>query len=371
MSWTAANPTTAMSLQGLAHPHTASHPVPTNDFDNSDKDDDDGFGSDCNLFAEEDSASHPVPTNDFDKFDEDDDDGFRSDCNLFAEEDSERSSQPAPMKVLTRSIFSGQYPATDFSYIKARPLQLFDFQRPKQLQSPPPSNIFRTIKNVINFTDHQIPSLKHVFKDSLSMPFPNIISAHSRAYDHSIPNIEKNISRLNLSFSDTSLNETLTSADDVLTHSILYKTKSLLTSPISNHNLSEMIETVDKQSIHVQHRSDKTFKNLLTSVIDAPKITQSRRRKPKTGPTSNGSNRKDTYNEARLLRLLKYDQSQGQHVMYFKLRTERHFIIRFSSNRFSGFWLYERSADAKTTMPFNDIYLTTYHHAITIGPNDS
>lgn len=50
----------AMALQGLAH--TASHPVPSNDFDNYDEDDDDGFVSDCNLFAEEESELFSQPS---------------------------------------------------------------------------------------------------------------------------------------------------------------------------------------------------------------------------------------------------------------------------------------------------------------------
>ena len=225
---------------------------------------------------------------------------------------SPQLSQPAPMKVLTRPVSSGQHPAAGFSFTKAKPIQQFDFRRPKQLQSPPLPDTAQTVQNAINLTDHRVPSPKHVLKDPLPVPFPNIVPARSRAYGHSTPNTAKDVSRPNASLSDAPLNEVPMPADDVLTDSVLNGTKPLLTAPVFSHSPSEMIGTVDKQPVHMQHRSNKKSKDFLTSVAGTPKITKSRWRKPKTGPTTKGPNRKDTYTDVDLLNLLMYRRRQGQ-----------------------------------------------------------
>ena len=222
---------------------------------------------------------------------------------------SPQVSQPAPMKVLTRPVSSGQHPAAGFSFTKARPIQQFDFRRPKQLQSPPPLDTAQAVPNAINLTD-QAPSPKHVLKDSVPVPFPNVVAAHSRAHNHSTPTSD--VSRPNASFSGATLNEVSMPADDVLTDSVLNGTKPLLTAPVSSQSPSEMFRTVGIQPVNVQHRSGKTSKDLLTSVAGTPKITKSRRRKPKMGPATDGPNRKNGYTEEDLLRLLMYRRTQGQ-----------------------------------------------------------
>lgn len=223
------------------------------------------------------------------------------------------------MKMLTRPVSSGQHPAAGFSFTKAKPVQQFDFRRPKQLQSPPLPDTAQAAQNAINLTDHQVPSPKHVLKDPFPVPFPNIIPAHSRAYNHSTPNTTTDVSWPNASFSGASLNESFMPADDVQPDSVHNGTKPLLTAPVSSHSPSEMVGVVDKQPVNVQRRSDKTSKDFLTSVAGNPKITKSRRKKPKTGRATDGPNRKDSYNEDDLLKLLMYRRRQGQQELeYFR-----------------------------------------------------
>ena len=158
-----------------------------------------------------------------------------------------------------------------------------------------------------------------MLKDTFPVPFPNVIPAHSRAYNHSTPNITADVSRPNASFSGALMNEVSIPADDVLTDSILNGTKPMLTAAVSSHSPSEMVGIIGKQPVNVQRHSDKTSKDFLASVAGTPKITKSRRRKPKTGRATDVPNRKDTYTEDDLLKLLMYRWRHGQQELeYFR-----------------------------------------------------
>lgn len=236
---------------------------------------------------------------------------------------SPHASQPAPVKVLTRPVSSGQDPATGFSFTKAMPIQPFDFRRPKQIQSPPLLNTAQAVQNGINGTDDQGPSSRHMLKDPFSVPFPRVIPAQSHPYNHSSSNTTNGAIRMNGSSSAIPSNEVTMSADDIPADSVQYESQALSTAPAPNHSSSYMAGVVGGQPVNMPHRSNKTSRNFLTSVAGSPKITKSRRKKPKTVPATAGSNHKDTYTEEDIFRLWMYRRSQGQQEREY-LRATQH-----------------------------------------------
>ena len=254
---------------------------------------------------------------------------------------SPQAFQPAPISVLTRPVSSGQDPATGFSFTKAKPIQQLDFRRPKQTQSRPIPKTAQAARTIINVTGRQGPSPKPVLNGPAPVPFPNVIPAHSQAYNHSTPNTTSDATLLNASFTRTLPNEVSMSTDDTLTDSTLNGTKPVSTAPVSSHSLTEMTGIVNEQPVNTPHRSGKTSSDFLTFVAHTPKITKSRRRKPKTGPATNGPTHNDTYTDDDLLRLFMYRRRQGQEELeYFRatqpeMEAERE-KLRDTSNDLSG-----------------------------------
>ncbi|KAF6222511.1 hypothetical protein HO173_003204 [Letharia columbiana] len=192
----------------------------------------------------------------------------------------QQHSQQAPIKVLTRPASSGKDPAAGFSFTKAKPVQQFDFRRPKQTpvnltetrshQSPPLSDTSRAVQNAVNTEAHRVFSCKH---DYTSVPFPN-----------SPPTIT-----------------TLT----------------------SDHSLAETVKVVHQLSFIKQNRSAKTSKDPLTSVAGAPKVVKSRQRKTTTGLATVGPpSPKETYIEGDIIKLLMYHRWQGQQELEYFRTTE-------------------------------------------------
>lgn len=227
---------------------------------------------------------------------------------------SPHASQPAPVKVLTRPASSGQDLAAGFSFTKAKPIQQFDFRRPKQLQSPSLPDTAQAVQSVINGADHQGPSSRPMLKDPFPVPFPEVIPAHSRVHNHSTPNARNGAIRMNGSSAAAPPNEVSMSADDILADSVLNGTKPLSIALAPSHNPSYMARVVSKKPVNMQHRSGTTSRDILTTVAGSPKITRSRRKKPKSAPA---------YTEEDILKLYLYRRSQGQQELE-SLRATQH-----------------------------------------------
>ena len=270
---------------------------------------------------------------------------------------SRQTSQGAPIKMLTRPVSSGRDPAAGFSFTKAKPMQQFDFRRPKQIniveqpqepplpsndiptevesiQSPPRWHTSKAGQDAVSVASNQGLSPKHHstsgFQDPLPVPFPNAKSASLRASDP--PRSNRTSGPIRLDFSSISVPPLGVSApaNDALTNSSLDGTNEshpldltlpnhnqAATTPLAPGNTSaETVRDIDQPQVDVQSSSRKFVKDHLTSVASAPKITKSRRRKTQTGTATNGPplplNPKEAYTEDDLLKLLMYRRWQGQ-----------------------------------------------------------
>ena len=270
---------------------------------------------------------------------------------------SQQASQQAAPKVLTRPLSSGKDPAAGFSFTKAKPVQQFDFGRPKQApvihqppdlprpaeevrtetrshQSPPLPDNTQAVNNAVQVTAYHSPSPGHhdapVFNDSLPVPFPDVMPAQPQAYQKSAPTAIKGPIMLNFSSNNTLPDEGSTATDVSLVNSDPNRTKKppLLNIVFPDHNKpttatastadgsANFARFIDQTQVNKPDRSRKASKDPLTSVAGAPKITKSRRRKTQVDPITNGSqprsSLKSTYTEEDLLRLLMYRRRQGQ-----------------------------------------------------------
>ena len=265
---------------------------------------------------------------------------------------SQQAPQQAPIKVLTRPVSSGEDPAAGFSFTKAKPMQQFDFRRPKQAsgmtqpselphpsegmptgilshQSSPPTGTTQAVQNVVDDAAFRGSSPKHHNPRAVE-------DQDSQAYKHPVPTTISGPIMLNFPSSRTLPKGVSTAADSTVTDSNCNRTKepALLNimipdrgklttmAPASIHCPAELIGDVDQPHVNKQSRSRKVSKDPLTSVAGAPKIIKPRRGKTKLDPATDGPPTrplKGDYTEEDLLRLLMYRRMQGQQELeYFK-----------------------------------------------------
>ena len=270
---------------------------------------------------------------------------------------SPQFSQGAPIKVLTRPVSSGQHPSAGFSFTKARPMPQFDFSRPKKTcivpqsqdpsppsrvtptqtnrhQSPPRKSTAQATQSVISVAAHQSNSPKQhdilVAQNPLPVPFSNAAPAPARTYNYLTRNSTSGPIQLDLSSTRGLANGLSLSADDTMINSNVTGTngppmpnttftdrnKPATTTLASNYSPAKVVKVFDQPQVNITKRSRKTFKDPLTSVDGAPKITKFRPRRKRLGVATEcpppPSNPKEAYTEDDLLRLLMYRRKQGQ-----------------------------------------------------------
>ena len=276
----------------------------------------------------------------------------------------QQASQQAPLKLLTRPISSGKDPAAGFSFTKAKPIQQFDFRRPKQApvtpqspdlphpsenipteahphQSLPLSNPNQASQSVVDPTVPHGPSPKHhnpsASRDALPMSHSDATPAQLQAYKNPALSTANGPIVLNFSSAHTLPNEFPTATGDTLTNSnvsgskeppilniiIPDHSKPTTTAPVCTRSPIDVARVVDQGQLNKLNRPYIVSKDPLTSVTGAPKITKSRLKKKKTDPAADGppplSNTKGAYTEDDLLRLLMYRRRQGQQELeYFR-----------------------------------------------------
>lgn len=268
-----------------------------------------------------------------------------------------QSSQPVPIKMLTRPISSHKDLAAGFAFGKAGPAPKFDFCLKQQQNpsihfnsNPPPMGEVATetsppdlpaVVSEVAATEHKManapgnpgfsPNHANTSMAVLALPFPNV--EHIQAYElglttkptsaaHISPDIPSPRTMTNdvtMSGDDTLIGQQMPEMNTACHHQIADQIhdKAHQEPTLFEHVVQEAADSHQpSQNSHRKHMA-KPSRAAQTTPITSTKVTKSRRKRPMTGPTSKGNPRATippvSYKEEDLLTYFTLKYKQGLH----------------------------------------------------------